>query len=65
MPEPKYYRNSMPIGGIDPWGLWERRSNTMILVDDDQYLTVEYSQDDFVEASHADAINLHEANDEG
>jgi len=62
---PKFYRNTTAVGGIDPQGLCERRSDTMILVDEDQYLTVDYSQDNFIEASQNDAINLPEANDEG
>lgn len=61
----KYYRNTVTVATIDPQALWERISDTMILVDEDQYLTVEYSQDKFIEASQNNAINLPEANDEG
>ncbi len=61
----KYYRNSVTVAKIDPQALWERISDTMILVDDDEYVTAEYDEDEFTEVAPDDAINLPKSNDEG
>lgn len=63
--KPNHYRNTVLVSGIDPQALWERISDTMILVDEDQYLTAEYSEDEFTEVTWDDVINLPKSNDEG
>ena len=46
----KFYRNRAEVKQIEPGALWERQSETMILVDEDQHVTVEYSVEEFEEA---------------
>jgi len=41
------YRNNLPINTIDKDCLWKRQGNTMVLVDDDQFITYPFSSDDF------------------
>lgn len=48
--QPKFYRNLAEVKQIEPGALWERQSETMILVDEDQHVTVQYSDDEFEEA---------------
>jgi len=36
----QYYRNKVEIKGVDPDSLWELKGNLLVLVDEDQYITV-------------------------
>lgn len=47
MPNSQYYRNSIQIDFVDPHSLWERKEDNLILVDDDQFLEVPFSETDF------------------
>ena len=40
----KYYRNTKPIGEIDEYSLWELKDDQLVLVDDDQHITLPYNE---------------------
>ncbi len=49
MATPKYYRNTVEIQGIEPGALWERIDDKMRLVDEDQFLEMEFDTERFTD----------------
>lgn len=50
----KFYRNKLPVISdqgveVDPGALWEldKKTEKLILIDDDEYITVDYSSEEF------------------
>lgn len=43
----KYYRNQFSIGDIDPESLWYRSGDKVILVDQDQFIEVDFDPENF------------------
>jgi len=42
MARKKYYRNRVEVSGCDPESLWYRSGEFVVLVDDDQFIQVEF-----------------------
>lgn len=58
MKTPTYYRNNSPISHIDIDCLWKLENNMLVLVDDDEFISVSYSdnQDKFYKIPNPKAV---------
>jgi len=61
-PEPilYYFRNLVPIGNIEEFALWKSdlpEGGMLILVDEDEYVTTIWNEDDFVPVMGPDEID--------
>lgn len=47
MAKRKFYRNQFEVAGVDPISLWYRNGNKMILVDQDEFIEVDFDSENF------------------
>jgi hypothetical protein len=59
----RFYRNNVALMGIDEQSLWERKGDTMILVDQDEYVTHLYQSYLFVPVPADEANSFDQAQD--